>query len=60
MDERAYKWKTEVLKEYGDIICNENGRTQYVLLSKMPRKRLSPAALGCLTSAKVGQFETFG
>jgi hypothetical protein len=48
----SYKWKTEMLKEYGHIVCNENGLTQYILLQKMPRKRLSQAAIGLL-----GQLE---
>lgn len=47
-----YKRKIEVFKEYNYIRCSENGRTQYVLLSKMPRERLSQKSISLL-----GQME---
>jgi hypothetical protein len=49
---KDYKYKVEALKEHNYIMCNENGRTQYVLLSKMPRGRLSRTAISFL-----GQLE---
>jgi len=40
-----YKDEIEIFREYNYIGCNENGRTQYVLLSKMPKERLSQSTL---------------
>ena len=40
-----YKYEMEIFREYDYIGCNENGRTQYVLLSKAPKCRLSQATL---------------
>jgi hypothetical protein len=48
----TYTRKVEIFREYNAVICNEFGRTQYVLLSCIPKDRLSEKAKGFL-----GQLE---